>query len=96
MFYENPADNAEPMDSVEAIRKSIANRLVYSVGKDLQSASQRDWMFAVFHTVRDRIMNPWRETLRRSQEQDAKRVYYLSVASMALTRARPVRNSIDR
>ena len=79
MFYENPADKAEPIDSVEAIRKSIANRLIYSVGKDLQSASQRDWMFAVFHTVRDRIMNPWRETLRRSQEQDAKRVYYLSM-----------------
>ena len=79
MLYENPADNIEPIDNVEAIRQSIANRLIYSVGKDLQSASQRDWMFAVFHTVRDRIMKPWRETLRRSQEQDAKRVYYLSM-----------------
>ena len=76
---DNPADNAGPTDNVEAIRQSIANRLIYSVGKDLQSATQRDWMFAVFHTVRDRIMSTWRDTLKRSQEQDAKRVYYLSM-----------------
>ena len=79
MFYENPADSLEPVDSVEAIRKSIANRLIYSVGKDLRSATQRDWMFAVFQAVRDRVMNPWRETLQRAQDQDAKRVYYLSM-----------------
>ena len=79
MFYENPADSGEPVDSVEAIRKSIANRLIYSVGKDLRSATQRDWMFAVFQAVRDRVMNPWRETLQRAQDQDAKRVYYLSM-----------------
>ena len=79
MLHENPADTIEPLDTVEAIRKSIANRLIYSVGKDLRSATQRDWMFAVFHTVRDHIMNPWRDTLKRAQDQDAKRVYYLSM-----------------
>ena len=79
MLYENPAVNIEPLDTVDAIRRSIANRLIYSVGKDLRSATQRDWMFAVFHTVRDRVMNPWRDTLKRAQDQDAKRVYYLSM-----------------
>jgi len=78
MYDENQTD-IEPLDTVDAIRRSIANRLIYSVGKDLRSATQRDWMFAVFHTVRDRVMQPWRKTLRRSQEQDAKRVYYLSM-----------------
>lgn len=79
MFYENLADNVQPLDTVEGIRSSIAHHLIYSLGKDLRSASQRDWMFAVFRTVRDRIMNPWRETLKRAQDQDSKRVYYLSM-----------------
>jgi len=79
MQYDSPSDNEIPENSVEAIRHSIANRLIYSVGKDLRSATQRDWLFAVFHTVRDRVMNRWRETLKESQNQDAKRVYYLSM-----------------
>jgi starch phosphorylase len=68
-----------PTNSVEALRRSIANRLVYAVGKDGPSATQRDWLFAVFHVVRDRIMNPWRETLASADAQNAKRVYYLSM-----------------
>ena len=79
MLHENPPDSIEPLNTVDAIRVSIANRLIYSVGKDLRSATQRDWLFAVFHTVRDRVMNPWRDTLKRAQDQDAKRVYYLSM-----------------
>ena len=79
MHHDSTIDNEPPDNSVEGIRRSIANRLMYSVGKDLRSATQRDWMFAVFHTVRDRVMNRWRETLKQSQDQDAKRVYYLSM-----------------
>ncbi len=79
MNDDSPIDNAPPANLVEGIRRSIANRLMYSVGKDLRSATQRDWMFAVFHTVRDRVMSRWRETLTQSQDQDAKRVYYLSM-----------------
>ncbi len=79
MTDDSPIDNAPPANLVEGIRRSIANRLMYSVGKDLRSATQHDWMFAVFHTVRDRVMSRWRETLSQSQDQDAKRVYYLSM-----------------
>jgi glycogen phosphorylase len=73
------ADNEIPTNSVEALRRSIMERLVYSVGKDLETATQRDWMFAVFHAVRDRIVKRWRETLYQSRERNAKRVYYLSM-----------------
>lgn len=69
----------KPVNTVEALRRSISNRLVYSVGKDLRSATQRDWLFAVFHAVRDRIMGTWRESLAQADKQDAKRVYYLSM-----------------
>jgi starch phosphorylase len=66
-------------NSVEALRKSIANRLVYAVGKDVRSATRRDWLFALFHAVRDRTMDRWRESLSAAHAQDAKRVYYLSM-----------------
>ena len=80
----------KPTNSVEALRRSISNRLVYAVGKDLRSATQRDWLFAVFHAVRDRIMDSWRESLAQAEDQDAKRVYYLSMEFLtgrALTNA---------
>jgi starch phosphorylase len=67
------------LNSVDALRISIANRLVYSVGKDLRSATRRDWLFAVFYAVRDRIMDGWRESRFQAEDQDAKRVYYLSM-----------------
>ena len=72
-------ENEAPTNSVEALRRSIVERLFYSVGKDLPSATQRDWMFAVFHAVRDRIVKRWRDTLQQSRENNAKRVYYLSM-----------------
>ncbi len=80
----------KPVNSVEALRRSILNRLVYAVGKDVRSATQRDWLFAVFHAVRDRIMGRWRESLAQAEDQDAKRVYYLSMEFLtgrALTNA---------
>ncbi|WP_291012486.1 glycogen/starch/alpha-glucan phosphorylase [Hydrogenophaga sp.] len=68
-----------PTNTVVALRRSIANRLVYMVGKDVQSATQRDWLFAIFHAARDRVMDRWRETRQATHTQDLKRVYYLSM-----------------
>ncbi len=68
-----------PTNSVDALRRSIANRLVYAVGKDVRSATRRDWLFAIFHAVRDRVMDRWRDSLNEAQDQDVKRVYYLSM-----------------
>ncbi len=79
-----------PGNSAEALRKSIANRLLYAVGKDLRAATKRDWLFALLHAVRDRMMDRWRDTLTAAQDQDAKRVYYLSMEYLtgrALTNA---------
>jgi len=78
------------LNSVEALCRSISNRLVYAVGKDLRSATQRDWLYAVFFAVRDRIMDCWRESRAQADDQDAKRVYYLSMEFLtgrALTNA---------
>ena len=83
-------DYDKPTKSVDALRRAISNCLVYTVGKDLRSATQRDWLFAVFHTVRNHIMDGWRESLAQAEDQDAKRVYYLSMEFLtgrALTNA---------
>ena len=76
---DNLTEEPIPTNTVDALRHSILERLTYSVGKDLESATKRDWMFAVFHAVRDRIVKRWRETMQHSREQNAKRVYYLSM-----------------
>ena len=69
----------QPTNTVDALRRSIANRLVYAIGKDVRAATSRDWLFAILYAVRDRIMDSWRESVNTAQEQDAKRVYYLSM-----------------
>jgi len=69
----------QPTNSIEALRRSISNRLVYQVGKDVRSATQRDWLFAILYAVRDRVMDSWREALDAAQDRELKRVYYLSM-----------------
>ncbi len=63
----------------ESIKYSLANRLEYSAGKDLYTATDRDWYNVTAYTVRDRLMERWMETMRTYYREDAKRVYYLSL-----------------
>ncbi len=62
-----------------SIRKSLAKRLIYNVGKDGFTATERDWLHAAIHATRDRLVERWMETMRRYYRQDVKRVYYLSL-----------------
>ncbi len=63
----------------ESIKHSLANRLEYSVGKDVYTATERDWYHVAAYVVRDRLMERWMETQRSYYRQHAKRVYYLSL-----------------
>ena len=69
----------QPTNSVDALRRSISNRLVYQVGKDMRSATRRDWLFAILYALRDRTMDSWRASRNAAEDQDRKRVYYLSM-----------------
>ena len=62
-----------------SLKRSIANRLVYTIGKDHITAQTRDWFFTLAYTVRDRLIERWMETMRSYYRYDAKRVYYLSL-----------------
>jgi len=79
MSSVQPFSFDQPTNSIDALRRSISNRLVYQVGKDVRSATQRDWLFAILYAVRDRVMDSWREALETAQDRELKRVYYLSM-----------------
>lgn len=63
----------------ESIKQSLANRLEYSAGKDMYTATDRDWYHVAAYVVRDRLMERWMETQRTYYRQNAKRVYYMSL-----------------
>ena len=63
----------------DSIRQALADTLVYSVGKDSITATDRDWLYTTSYVVRDRMIDRWMQTMRRYYSNDAKRVYYLSM-----------------
>jgi len=65
--------------SKEAIQVSLADHLIYTSSKYHINATTRDWYQTTANTVRDRLVERWMETMQRYYEQDAKRVYYLSL-----------------
>jgi starch phosphorylase len=65
--------------SLNSVKQSLNNHLIFSVGKDPITATDRDWFFTLAHVVRERLIERWMETMRRYYDQDAKRVYYLSM-----------------
>jgi starch phosphorylase len=64
---------------VPALKRAIANKLMYQVGKDPISARPEDWLHAAAYAVRDHLVGRWMKTTRAQYEQDVKRVYYLSM-----------------
>jgi starch phosphorylase len=64
---------------VEALRLLVLEKLQYVVGKDKNTASDRDWFISVALAARDSIVDAWQETTRRNYAQGRRRVYYLSL-----------------
>ncbi len=64
---------------VASIKHSLANRIIYSVGKDSFTATERDWLHATAYMTSERLIERWMETMRSYYSADAKRVYYLSL-----------------
>jgi starch phosphorylase len=63
----------------EEFKQALLDRLIYSVGKDSSHAVPRDWCVALTLALRDRIVNAWMESTRKTYQTGAKRVYYLSM-----------------
>ncbi|HZD53476.1 MAG TPA: glycogen/starch/alpha-glucan phosphorylase [Woeseiaceae bacterium] len=65
--------------SIEELKSALLERLVYSVGKDPEHAVPRDWCVALTLAIRDRIVEAWMASTRKTYEAGMKRVYYLSM-----------------
>jgi len=66
-------------NDVANLKRSIANKLVYTLGKDPAAAQPRDWLDATALAVRDHLVERRRKTDAAQAQQDAKRVYYMSI-----------------
>ena len=69
----------KPALDTQSIKRSLANRLVYSIGKDPITATERDWFYSAASVVRERFIERWMETMRSYYREDTKRVYYFSM-----------------
>ncbi|AZL60962.1 glycogen/starch/alpha-glucan phosphorylase [Tabrizicola piscis] len=61
------------------LQADILRHLTFTVGKDAPHASLHDWRMALSHAIRDRIVEPWFASTKRTWAEDRKRVYYLSM-----------------
>ena len=75
----SPFSYTSPVVSVEALKHSIAYKLMFVVGKDPSIANQHDWLNATLFAVRDRMVERWLRSTRSQFSQDVRQVYYLSM-----------------
>lgn len=67
------------VSTVGAIKRHLLSHLVHGGGVAPRYASPRDWMVAVATLVRGVLSEQYLETALREREQQARRVYYLSL-----------------
>jgi len=72
-------DVDSPSSDLAALKRAIANKLLFTVGKDPEAAQPVDWLNAAAYAVRDQLVERWMRTTRAKKGQDVKRVYYLSM-----------------
>ena len=61
------------------MKKAIVYKLIFLIGRSPKEASQRDWLNATLHAVRDLVTEGWITTARQSRAEETRRVYYLSM-----------------
>ncbi|MEY2943953.1 MAG: hypothetical protein RLY97_1967 [Pseudomonadota bacterium] len=61
------------------IHRDVLDALRHRVGKDERAAKPLDWFTASVWALRDKIIDRWMESTRRTYDSGGKRVYYLSL-----------------
>ncbi|TNV20458.1 glycogen phosphorylase [Buttiauxella sp. B2] len=74
-----PFPYASPTLSVEALKHSIAYKLMFTIGKDPAIANKHDWLNATLFAVRDGLVERWLRSNRAQLSQETRQVYYLSM-----------------
>ncbi|MGC9450651.1 MAG: glycogen/starch/alpha-glucan phosphorylase [Oceanipulchritudo sp.] len=77
--------------TVEDLKSSILNHLKFTLARDTETATQRDWWIATCHAVHDRVLERFIRTMAVHNERNVRRVYYLSLEYLM---GRMLRNNI--
>jgi starch phosphorylase len=67
------------VENVSNIKKSFSRHVHYTLVKDRNVATSRDYYLSLAHTVRDHLVSRWIRTQQYYYEKDPKRIYYLSL-----------------
>uniref|UniRef100_A0A5F8GNP9 Alpha-1,4 glucan phosphorylase n=1 Tax=Monodelphis domestica TaxID=13616 RepID=A0A5F8GNP9_MONDO len=67
------------VENVSDLKKNFNRHLHFTLVKDRNVATPRDYYFALAHTVRDHLVGRWIRTQQHYYEKDPKRIYYLSL-----------------
>ncbi|GAB1599143.1 glycogen phosphorylase, muscle form-like [Argonauta hians] len=65
--------------NIAGIKTSFNRHLHFTLVKDRNVATKRDYYLALAHTVRDHLVGRWIRTQQYYYENDPKRIYYLSL-----------------
>lgn len=69
-----PFSYASPTLSVEALKHSIAYKLMFIIGKDPAIANKHEWLNATLFAVRDRMVERWLRSNRAQLSREVRRV----------------------
>jgi starch phosphorylase len=75
----NPKFHSFFEKSSASMKESILHQLKFSLAHDVQSATKRDWWLATSKAVQERIIERMIATQAVHNQQDVRRVYYLSL-----------------
>ncbi|XP_061595800.1 glycogen phosphorylase, muscle form [Cololabis saira] len=67
------------VENVAELKTNFNRHLHFTLVKDRNVASRRDYYMALAHTVRDHLIGRWIRTQQHYYEKDPKRVYYISL-----------------
>ncbi|CAF4206674.1 unnamed protein product [Rotaria magnacalcarata] len=67
------------LENVASVKKTFNRHLHFTIVKDRNVATNRDYFLSIAYTVRDHLVGRWIRTQQHYYETDPKRVYYLSL-----------------
>ncbi|KAL7978294.1 hypothetical protein Chor_014833 [Crotalus horridus] len=67
------------VENVADLKKNFNRHLHFTLVKDRNVSTPRDYYYALAHTVRDHLVGRWIRTQQHYYEKDPKRIYYLSL-----------------
>jgi len=65
--------------TVEGFRESILNHLKFTLARDTETATSRDWWLGTSHALHDRVLERFIRSMAVHNQRNVRRVYYLSL-----------------